>query len=53
MRVICTKAEMSAPDGYSLFHFEYPQGERYPCKPDIFEATYEPVEPSREEQDDE
>lgn len=20
------------------------QGERYPCKPDIFEATYEPVE---------
>ena len=27
MRVICTKAEMSAPDGYSLFHFEYPQGE--------------------------
>lgn len=19
------------------------QGERYPCKPDIFEATYEPV----------
>jgi hypothetical protein len=22
------------------------QGEHYPCKPDIFEATYEPVEPS-------
>lgn len=22
------------------------KGERYPCKPDIFEATYEPVEPS-------
>ena len=21
-------------------------GERYPCKPDIFEATYEPVETS-------
>ena len=21
------------------------QGEFYPCKPDIFEATYEPVEP--------
>ena len=21
------------------------QGELYPCKPDIFEATYEPVEP--------
>jgi hypothetical protein len=21
------------------------QGEPYPCKPDIFEATYEPVEP--------
>jgi hypothetical protein len=21
------------------------QGERYPCKPDIFEATYEPVPP--------
>lgn len=20
------------------------KGERYPCKPDIFEATYEPVE---------
>lgn len=20
------------------------QGERYPCKPDIFDATYEPVE---------
>ena len=20
------------------------QGEQYPCKPDIFEATYEPVE---------
>lgn len=20
------------------------QGEKYPCKPDIFEATYEPVE---------
>ncbi len=23
------------------------KGERYPCKPDIFEATYEPVEPTR------
>jgi hypothetical protein len=23
------------------------QGEFYPCKPDIFEATYEPVEESR------
>lgn len=23
------------------------QGERYPCKPDIFEATYEPVEVSK------
>jgi hypothetical protein len=22
------------------------KGEFYPCKPDIFEATYEPVEPS-------
>lgn len=22
------------------------QGEFYPCKPDIFEATYEPVEPA-------
>lgn len=21
------------------------KGERYPCKPDIFKATYEPVEP--------
>jgi hypothetical protein len=21
------------------------KGERYPCKPDIFEATYEPAEP--------
>lgn len=24
------------------------QGEFYPCKPDIFEATYEPVEPKEE-----
>ena len=24
------------------------QGERYPCKPDIFEATYEPVEEIKE-----
>jgi hypothetical protein len=24
------------------------QGERYPCKPDIFEATYEPVEDADE-----
>lgn len=24
------------------------KGERYPCKPDIFEATYEPVEMSEE-----
>lgn len=24
------------------------QGERYPCKPDIFEATYEPAEESGE-----
>jgi hypothetical protein len=24
------------------------KGEFYPCKPDIFEATYEPVEPSHE-----
>lgn len=24
------------------------QGERYPCKPDIFEATYEPIEDSHE-----
>jgi hypothetical protein len=23
------------------------KGERYPCKPDIFEATYEPVEESK------
>ena len=23
------------------------QGERYPCKPDIFDATYEPVEPAQ------
>lgn len=23
-------------------------GEFYPCKPDIFEATYEPVEPAQE-----
>lgn len=26
------------------------QGEFYPCKPDIFEATYEPVEPTEERQ---
>ena len=26
------------------------QGELYPCKPDIFAATYEPVQPSRGEQ---
>ena len=26
------------------------QGEQYPCKPDIFEATYEPVQSSRGEQ---
>ena len=25
------------------------KGEYYPCKPDIFEATYEPVQPSRGE----
>ena len=25
------------------------KGEFYPCKPDIFEMTYEPVEPNREE----
>ena len=25
------------------------KGERYPCKPDIFEATYEPVTPSESE----
>lgn len=24
------------------------QGEKYPCKPDIFRATYEPVESSEE-----
>lgn len=24
------------------------KGERYPCKPDIFEATYEKVEPAKE-----
>lgn len=27
MKVICTKAEMSAPDGYSTFHFEYHEAE--------------------------
>ena len=26
------------------------KGEFHPCKPDIFEATYEPVQPSRGEQ---
>jgi len=26
------------------------RGERYPCKPDVFEATYERVEPVAEEQ---
>lgn len=25
------------------------KGERYPCKPDIFEATYEPVAPPPQE----
>ena len=25
------------------------QGEFYPCKPDIFEATYEPVTPPKDE----
>lgn len=25
-------------------------GEKYPCKPDIFEATYEPVEARNEQQ---
>lgn len=25
------------------------QGELYPCKPDIFEATYEPCSPSEQE----
>ncbi len=29
------------------------KGERYPCKPDIFEATYEPADaPAKEEVDD-
>lgn len=26
-------------------------GEKYPCKPDIFEKTYEPVEPEEEKKD--
>lgn len=25
------------------------KGEKYPCKPDIFEATYDPVEPCEDE----
>lgn len=28
------------------------KGELYPCKPDIFEATYEPVTPPQEKDDE-
>lgn len=43
-------ARAQTRDGHGDFIIRGVQGELYPCKPDIFAATYEPVEitPERE-----
>jgi len=62
------QATASSPTGYGLFtlehtHIQYEvtpgdwiitgvQGEKYACKPDIFAATYEPVDVQEEPRSD-
>ncbi len=42
LTIVTLEGEMAAPVGYWIIRGV--QGELYPCKPDIFDATYEAVE---------
>lgn len=42
VRVLTIEGEIGCPNGWWII--KGIKGEFYPCKPDIFEATYEPVE---------